>query len=772
MKKILLLLVLIFCQSALTQEPVVSQPESPSRLVLLKGELDELQNNSHQLQTKYEKSVKVWRQVVDLTLSPEHRNQTKKDKELHFSLLLKAGVERAKNLQACLAVNCAHVIKLTDDFLYDLIRELKIIPYRLLALGSSKSVEINELLDSGLEGWVTLVKQLFILFFVFSLPFAFYYFAHGLSQRIEKFRAQLLHSSNLSYERRTRLALWILRINPYIKWLLMYAFVDLAHGSLSQSKLAELAFIIPFLKIYFIYRISQILLHSLFSYLFQRGGLESFGEKKVKIDRSVRRISRIIFIEVIVLTAAEDLVRKAIIYTLLSQFVLYFNILFGLIEARKWKEEIWSLSDNTLPDWALSYVKKYKEGFLSLFITPTVAAISLVLIFIHFLTDWLFNFDFFKRIHSEIFKKRLQDASKKAHQSKSGGIPREYKDFFSLDHLMEKEAFVASEEDYLKQILSHIDRWIKKEIEEDGFVLLGGKGIGKSVLLEKVFENLPCENKKLISVPPKITSKTSLFSFLSQQLGAEVQNINDILEYDKSLKEPQINLFDNAQNLFLGTPHGFDAYEALLDIVNLQTTKLFWFFTFNKRSWDHLQGIFGSNHIFGKVLEIKPWSDIEVQQLILKRHNLSGYRIEFDHVIKAFQNEMNEGPQLETQFFRLLWGQARGNPRAAMTLWLSSLRMIGDKHLKVGVPEFKKVRGLSEADDDTLFVYAAIVRHENLSLKELLMVTHIKESSVKRAIKFGEDFGIIENQKSRFRITPSTQYSVNSFLLGKNFIYE
>lgn len=758
---------------AFSQEAPISEPEKPNKLILLQTELSELQSKPHQSQEKYEKSVKIWREVVDLTLSPEQEYKSKKDKELHFSLLLKAGVERAKNFQACLEVNCTHVIKITDDFLYDFIRELKIIPYRILALASSKSVEINQLLESGLEGWVTLIKQLFILLFVFSLPFAFYYFAHRISQRIERFRSRLLHSSSLSYERRTRIALWILRINPYIKWSLMYAFVDLAHDSLSQSKLSELAFIIPFLKIYFIYRISQILLHSVFSYLFQRGGLESFSQNKTKIDRSVRRISRVIFIEVLALFATEDLVRRAIIYTLISQFVFYFNIWFGLFETRKWREEIWSLSRGTLPAWLTSMVSKYKTGLFSLFITPILATLSLTTISINFLTEWLFNFDFFKRIHSEIFKKRLQDASKKSTPpSKNGGIPEEYKNFFGMDHQMKEEAFVSSDESYLDKILSHIDRWINKEIEEDGFVLLGEKGIGKSVILEKVYRDLKCENKKLISVPPKITSKKALFSFLSGQLGAEVHSINDILEYDKNLKAPQINLFDNAQNLFLGTPHGFDAYEVLLDIVNLQTSKLFWLFTFDKRSWDHLQGIFGSNHIFGKVLEIEPWSDVEVQQLILKRHELSGYNIEFDHVIKAFQNEVNEGPQLETQFFRLLWGQARGNPRAAMALWLSSLQLIGEKRLKVGVPEFKKVRGLSEADDDTLFVYAAIVRHENISLKELLMVTHIKESSVKRAIKFGEDFGIIENTKSRFRITPSTQYSVNSYLLGKNFIYE
>lgn len=147
----------------------------------------------------------------------------------------------------------------------------------------------------------------------------------------------------------------------------------------------------------------------------------------------------------------------------------------------------------------------------------------------------------------------------------------------------------------------------------------------------------------------------------------------------------------------------------------------------------------------------------------------------FDKVIEAaHQGDLGDGAnQVEAQFFRLLWGQSRGNPRAAIYLWLSALRYVGEQRILVSVPEFSKIEGLSNLSDETLFVLSAIVRHENLKIEEMIEVTNIEPAKIKKAVKYCEDKKLIfVSGDERFRVSPPAQYFVNSYLLGKNFLYE
>jgi len=742
-----------------------------------KRRLEEIESSQAPLSSKYAKAEQLWRDIVDQNLTSHSLSENifkmaETEKQLGFKLLLQSGAIRAKLFQECRETNCKPLLHLSDNLINDLLREVKIIPYRAYALIATKVKEINDLLSSGLEGWVLLIQQFFGLLVLVALPILFYFVAQGFSRKLESLRANLLHSSHLDYEKRTSISLWILRINPYLKWGLMYLFVEVAARIIDQSKLAELSILVSLLKIYFLFQLTKILLNSILTYLFQRGSLESYREKKAKISASAKRISLILFIEIVLLTLISDLVRKAIIYTLISSGIFYFNILFFLFEAKKWRSEIFSLAESTLPAPVMRILQKRKNGILSIIITPLLGFAAFASVVFEQILSWLSQYDFFKRIHSEIFKKRLEDVSKNNEAKPTQKIPEEYLRYFHLDGVCEEAAYIQRSQEGAAKIIHHIDSWKKGDIEEDGYVITGDKGLGKSVLIREVFDGLEMAGKHFIEVPPKITTSEGFFELLSRQIGHSLSSVEDMVAFDEKTKDHHVFLFDDAQNFFLGTPEGFEAYKVLLECVNLQTTKLFWLFTFNRRSWDHLQGIFGSDHIFGKTLTLRAWSDVEIQSLIIKRHKLTGFRLTFDRLISAFQSSTDHGGQIETQFFRLLWGQSRGNPRTALALWLSAISSMGQKEILVGIPEFSRIKELSDAGDDSLFVYAAILRHENISISELHHVTHLPEAVVKRAIRYGEDYGILYMKNKRVLIQPLAQHLVNSYLLGKNFIYE
>jgi len=188
----------------------------------------------------------------------------------------------------------------------------------------------------------------------------------------------------------------------------------------------------------------------------------------------------------------------------------------------------------------------------------------------------------------------------------------------------------------------------------------------------------------------------------------------------------------------------------------------------------HLNGIFGQNHLAGTKIELLSWTDTEIQELIVKRHRQSQFKLKFDQVISAIHRgdilETSSG--IEVQFFRLLWGQSRGNPSTAQELWLSAASKESEDTIRIAVPKFTNPRTLSDLSDEILIIYAAIVKHESLSLTEIINVTKMPISTIRHAIKYGEDGMILDKVNGeRWIIHPKAQYVVHAQLIGRNLIY-
>jgi len=179
--------------------------------------------------------------------------------------------------------------------------------------------------------------------------------------------------------------------------------------------------------------------------------------------------------------------------------------------------------------------------------------------------------------------------------------------------------------------------------------------------------------------------------------------------------------------------------------------------------------------LFRRAIEIKDFSEKDIMSLIMARHRHTEARLAYDDIIRATQAEddfMGEH-QVEKQFFRLLWGQSSGNPRAALMLWTASLNPLPGNRLKVGLPQYPKITISKTWGDDALFVYAAIMRHENLTLGEVVSVTNLPENIVNNALGTGCDNRLLDcGPRGRYRISAIAQASLTQLLLGKNFLYE
>jgi len=104
---------------------------------------------------------------------------------------------------------------------------------------------------------------------------------------------------------------------------------------------------------------------------------------------------------------------------------------------------------------------------------------------------------------------------------------------------------------------------------------------------------------------------------------------------------------------------------------------------------------------------------------------------------------------------------------------MASLTPLNGDRMKVGLPKYPKVIINEEWGDDAMFVYAAIMRHENLTQDEVVAVTNLPVNIVTNTLGTGYDSHLLDcGRDGRYRITAIAQASLTRLLLGKNFIYE
>ncbi len=641
-----------------------------------------------------------------------------------FRLLLETSKLRSELLKENLALGNKQATALSKIYIVDLYREIRIVPYRLYAFVTTKLLDFREKASIGIEGFVEIGRQLLVFALFVSIPFLVYRSVILAAAKLEALRHQIIQqriNQSETRQRKVRITtMAIQRVGTYLPWLIMLLGIWVADRLIKDTVFSEAASVLPYLTYYIWFRIFVIFVSGILGILAYTGTMQGLAGRRKRLQHMAKRLGAFFFIMLALLHATQDVVGEALVYRLVFDAMFYIGIIVLAVAARQWQQEIISASKGVLPSWVAERIQHYCSGRLSwIMCLPAMILVVISLMAAQF-NNWAGRTDIFKRLGAELFRRRVESAT----PGRAGGMeagerrpPDEYLQWFDLGAPTDASLIIEPSSRMVADIMQVLETWRNSSGGEHSLAIVGDKGSGKSSLL-RVLET-SCEHYRVIkiTVPPKLITRDAVLLFFSEQLQQNLSQGADALVRADETYEPTLILVDEAQNLFLGAIGGFDGYRTFMELVNAGTTNLFWCATFNQRSWDYLLGIFGSRQYFRSALNIPPLTDADVQNLILTRHRSSGFTLSYDAIIRATQGPEEFGglAHIETQFFRLLWGQAKGNPRAAIVLWISALQIFGSKRLRVGIPHYKPIRGLELVGDDALFVYAAIIRHENLT---------------------------------------------------------
>lgn len=751
--------------TAFTKIDVNSEFVLPKTLTLS----DRNNEKQKELQSYHELHLKAKQRLEELS---EQRQKLLSDlRAINFRLISDSGRLRAQLIKLCdTSRACEKVGVLNENTISGIATELRLLPLKFLGGAVNKVVEFKAKIIRGFDGWTDIARQILILLGLLLLPFVAHKLLRLISDKLDHLRRQVLARSTIDYKKRTQLAIWISRLNPFVPSLGMVAGIHIARALIEKTDLTELSSVLFYLEIYFVYKAVRLLLRILIELMFSSERLELNNGLGQRAEDAARGLSRFFFARYVLLHIVEDTLRQAFVFGIVYEVLTWAGLLFVLNESSHWKNEIFHAFQSRFTKiW--TQIKAVCEGPLRFLLLPILFVLVLTHDFIKWSGLYLVRFNFFKRLFSEVLRKKLEqdfDFSKPLQTPDS-----KYLSLFDYYLPAEKHFYIDREPLMAKEILKTISSWLNDQSSEDLVVLVGNRGIGKSTSLKMISDQITSGDKIFAWVTPKIYSEEGLLAWLSKQLGTKLNSIEDFIQMESALEKKMVIMVDDIHNLFVGRIDGFKAYRLFMEIISLKTTKIFWCLTANAHAWTYLKGVFGEEHFYGQVYEMRMWTDSEIQNLILARHKATGYSRSFDKSIAAYGTGDILGEKVETQFFRLLWGQSRGNPRSALMYWVSAVSQTNDSEIHVGVPKFVNPAVVSKMSKDALLVLAGIARHDSLTIEELMDVTRINKLVIRKVIKESVEKELVWADKDgRIRISSRAQNAIDYYLLGKNFLYE
>ena len=745
---------------------VPSLPPYPSRLLYRYRSSAATRDYKASLEDAKEYRAEIFSRIED---------KQKEIVNVHYTTLQEASDLRSSVI-AALRKKEASPVKINKNYFKDLYREVKVVPYKIVVLARAEIKYLAENARFTKDGILSIAQHFGILMLILLVPTVIRRILVRPTRHIYNLRNTLVANSHQSSFARIG-AVWIQRITPFLSWFTVLLLVFIVGKYIENTFMEDLTYLLPFVRYYVYYRILKKVFASSLVRMTVQSNIKATRKTKFLITTTSEFIGLFVLIPSCLLYA----IYSANSFGFSYELVLYTTYLVGLILAfyiaYLWRADLAKMLISFMPSlfkdtkYGSKYIEFLADKKISIF-TAFFGFVTLVFYYaIYFVFEQLVEFELVRVIAEKILKRKLKGDD--MFNEKNMKLSATY--IKGVESLLpaKKELFLSPKGLSLDSTIKDITDWKEELSEENSMAIYGDKGAGKSCLLAMIENNLNNTNVIKTSLTGKYLTEKDVMKHFGEVFGIDLENkgVSALASFDKTAKKTVI-FIDNAENLFLSKLGGFDGFKAFLSLMNSEVDNIFWCVAFNRYSWDYLNAVFKKNEYFRIVKELPAWSEPDIKELILSRHDETNFKLVYDDIISAAQEQGDAGDYVESKFFRMLWIQSHGNPQIAIYLWISSLRQVAKNSLKVGLLEKPKYTLLSKLKDEMFFIFAELVRHENLTAKELVDVTNTSDGLVRYALKMGVDAGIINKVKSRYNIRTHAQKIIVNFLKKKNFIQD
>ena len=549
----------------------------------------------------------------------------------------------------------------------------------------------------------------------------------------------------------------------YVLFALVRALVEAPETDLSRTVVLTYAW----------YRLSVATCHQYFVH--RLAPKRSQAELAKRILRSIRLAGRYILAVVVVLLVSEPVLGRGYLYGLVFDFawIAVFPIVFLLL--RHWRSEVIGSYLSRFPEGRLAKpLERFPSGVVHYLLTVPAVARLIVLGIASELRALALRFERVRRAFAFFSRRRLEkQADSVGHGVVDvGALPADLRNAFdgkSFDTGFEIEHYPDADESAARVI-----RW------RDGgpgfaLALFGERGMGKTAWMQHVLNRTEL-SEPIVTVPSQLWTNSSACKWLSGVVGvAECSTIDTLVDRIEGDGVRRLVALDLCQNLMLRTVGGNEGFDTLVELVGRTQERLVWICSFSLYSWLFLKHVQQRQNLFRFQVALSGWPEEAITKLIRKRMAFCGYETSFkDLLVGRLEGTALESAIINTseEYLRLLWDYSDGNPRVALHFWLRSLVPTGERQVRVRLFEAPSLDTLEELHEQSRFMLAALVVHENLTVHEASRVLRYSTQDCAALLAFLEANELVEaDEGEHLRVTTHWYRAVIRHLERKRLLF-
>ncbi|MFW6057530.1 MAG: hypothetical protein ACOC9W_01630, partial [Persicimonas sp.] len=507
-----------------------------------------------------------------------------------------------------------------------------------------------------------------------------------------------------------------------------------------------------------------------------------------KLVRSLRIVLVFWLLEHYVPLAVTTLFGHSVVSKLVETIFWWGLALVVYLVLSTWKDDIAALFERLASERmprAVEFVKTHKDRLYGVFV------IALAFLYVAFREIGKFagtqarDTEWSKRLSNFVFRKRIElqqkerDGEPVSQQRERAELPEDYAAYFD-GRPLDDENYKVERDEQILPVLDTVARWQANQVQ-GSLALSAEQGLGRTSLVNDIVrrlaEQFPDLTVERARITDKIVDRVAIIKFIADFFGLdETPDGREQLVEQLLAMKPRMIVLDDCHHFFVREIGGFQGLDTFLEVVNLTDEVHFWMLTFNEYSWNYINRVHPRQHYFGKVCEIQPWSEREIQELIQRRNALTGRKISFTDLVITHddtENDFYEIIKTANGYFRLLHEYSRGNPAVALRFWRRSIGVDPDGTIHVSLFRKPPMGPIHQLEDQYLFVLAAIAQHGALGPDELAKITNSEHAFCEMALNYFVERGIVTPYKNgRVELSPLYFRQIVKQLTASNFLWD
>ncbi len=350
-------------------------------------------------------------------------------------------------------------------------------------------------------------------------------------------------------------------------------------------------------------------------------------------------------------------------------------------------------------------------------------------------------------------------------------LPFIYQRLFKTEPLTSFELY-TDRTDEIEKLKKAYSKW--KEGKFAPTAIIAEKGWGKTTLVNR-FLKLNLTHEEIINITPEPeTGMDEFFETLMHKVPPE----KPAAKHQDSPIKKRIVVLDGLEKLFEVRINGLDHLSKLLQYISDTNHYVFWITTCHQYAWEFLEKTLEVSDFFGYHIKLSDLTDEELMKTILRRHNISGYRLMFlpeaqKKSLISFKKQADFGDQdeLKKQYFTRMHRIVKGNLSQAFLFWMRSTSEVTEDAVYIEYIGGEYFNFLGSMSDPKLMILKNIVVHNGIKAQQHAQLFRIEHDKSKLLLQQLHDDGIIIKNGEVYNINPIIYRQVIDHLYLLNILH-